>query len=120
MKYAKYPNISPAPIAGKYILTNCIGYKWEKTFILVKKGLVTDGASIPRICWTTTGSPFLPSYIRAAIIHDYLYKTQKIPRKTVDGIFRDILKEDGISFYQRSKMYWALRSFGWFMWRSKK
>ena len=47
-----------------------VGDKGSGKKIVVPKGFVTDGASIPQIFWV-----FLPtwgSYSRAAVVHDYL------------------------------------------------
>ena len=39
--------------------------KWVAT-----KGRKVDGASIPRILWTVSGSPFVGKYRRASVLHD--------------------------------------------------
>jgi len=85
--------------------------------IRVPVGFKTDGATIPRPFWLTTGTPFRPEYIRAAIVHDYLYQTGQLSRLEADSIFRMILLEDGTGRYQAFKMFWALRAFGWLVWR---
>lgn len=38
----------------------------------VEEGYITDGASIPRLFWSSIGHPFQSQYLRAAIIHDKL------------------------------------------------
>ena len=39
----------------------------------IEAGFEWDGMSIPRIAWTLMGSPFLPRFKEASLIHDYLY-----------------------------------------------
>ena len=84
---------------------------------MVPVGFSTDGASIPRFAWITTGTPFHPKHIRAAVIHDYLYQRGSLKRITADRIFKAFLLADGVSKYQAFKMYLALRAFGWIAWR---
>src|SRR5262245_43482445 len=42
------------------------GKRWQ-----AKKGLLTDGASIPSVFWSIIGHPYQGLYLRAAVIHDY-------------------------------------------------
>jgi Protein of unknown function (DUF1353) len=43
-----------------------------------RKGLITDGASIPRWAWTSIGAP----YVNAAVIHDQYCDLRTESRKT--------------------------------------
>jgi len=116
------PSISPDTKADKYYLTANIKYviEYEKKQYEFKiiKGFMFDGASIPRILWTTTGHPYQPDYLRAGLVHDYLYRFNpaKIGRKTSDKIFKGILRIDGVGRYQAWKMYQGLRIGGWKAW----
>lgn len=83
----------------------------------IEAGFKTDGASIPRFAWLTTGTPYAPEHIRAAVVHDYLYQGAGSTRLMADALFRTMLLEDGVHPYQAAKMYWALRLFGWVAWR---
>ena len=47
--------------------------EFKKT-VIVPKGFLIDGASIPRTLWRLMGSPFMPEFSAAATVHDYLYK----------------------------------------------
>ena len=40
---------------------------------IIPKNFKTDGASIPKIFWSIFGCPFVGKYVKAAIMHDYLY-----------------------------------------------
>ena len=96
-------------------------FEGRKYIINVPPSFVFDGASIPRFAWSTTGSPFLPEYLGPALVHDYLYRGHKdagghVSRKCADKLFRYLLKLNGVSRYQRNKMYLAVRVFGKFSW----
>ena len=79
--------------------------------VTVPAGTTTDFASIPRIFW-----PIFPPdgrrYMRAAIVHDYLYRTGKVPRALADQMFLMLMTQDGVPWWKRNLMYWAVRIFG--------
>lgn len=107
----------PRPERGTYRLLNKVplGVAGKLTFE-VPKGFETDGASIPRFAWITTGTPFDPKHIRAAVLHDFMYQAGIVERKAADDLFRQMLREDGVGGYQAGKMYFALRIFGRIAW----
>ncbi len=90
----------------------CLGY-----IIIVPAKFITDLASTPKILWNIF-EPFGKGYLRASIIHDYLYSKECkysyefIDRKIADRIFLEIMKENGVNFLKRSLMYGAVRIFG--------
>lgn len=107
----------PVPREHVYALRFATTFQVGEANYFIDEGFQTDGASIPRFAWITTGTPFAPEHIRAAVIHDYLYQTGKTDRKTADQVFQAFLLTDGVSGYQAWKMFWALRLFGWIAWR---
>ena len=70
-----------------------MAYYTSKGCIVVPKGFESDGCSMPRFFWRIFGHPFLMQYLREAILHDYLYKTQIFDRKTADLIFREEMQK---------------------------
>lgn len=91
----------------------------EKTLVMVPKGFLTDGASIPRIFW-----PFLSpwgSYSRAAIIHDFLcvhrtYTLKGVPntplsRAECDAILLDAMETLKVPVVTRRVIYAAVRAY---------
>ena len=57
--------------------------------------------------------------MRASLVHDALYQLMRnkelnarTHRKTADGLFRDICKDDGVSSFRADVYYRALRKFG--------
>lgn len=90
---------------------------FEYVKIKVPKGFITDGASIPKVCWTIIGHPFGQA-LEAAVIHDYLYFRGLIPRKRCDKLFLKAMKELKVFGLQRWTMYRAVRYFGWIGWNN--
>lgn len=85
-----------------------------ETIIMVPKGFITDGASIPRLFWNIL-QPYGP-YFPAALIHDYLYSKDnvyKVSREIADVIFLNGMKDCGVGFFQRTMIYRAVRMCGW-------
>ena len=93
--------------------------KSGRVAVRIPAGFRTDGASIPRYLWSVVGQPMRAAFARAAIVHDFYYRTQTIQRSTADAIFRDMLLEDGVSKARAQVMYRAVQWFGWIPWRKR-
>ena len=83
----------------------------------IPKDFVTDGASIPPMCWRLISHPFHPKVIEAGVVHDYLYRTggkvgKGYSRHDADKIFRDILLQQRFNPVKVAIMYKMLRWFG--------
>lgn len=74
-------------------------YKKE---IYIPKGFITDGMSIPKWLQPIIGEPFEGNTLRAAIVHDYLCHCKCETQAFTHGIFREILKLDGVSAWRRN------------------
>ncbi len=59
--------------------------------VKVPVGFVTDFASVPRLFWTLLPPDGL--YWYAAVIHDYLYWEQIVPRETADEILKMCMQD---------------------------
>ena len=88
--------------------------------ILVPKGFITDGASIPRVAWSIIGHPF-SGFLDAAVIHDMLYATHNtradgsgfpVSKAEADALFYYILKDLGYTEMKCRAMYTAVKMFG--------
>lgn len=79
--------------------------------ILVPKGFDTDLASIPRIFWAIY--PPFGRYMRAAIVHDYLYRKSILSETFCDRIFYELMKKDGVNLFTRFIFYSFVRTFGY-------
>jgi hypothetical protein len=80
--------------------------------IRVPAGFVTDFASIPRFFWRVL--PPTGAYGKAAVVHDYLYRTPAEPytRQECDEVFLSAMQDLGVSWPVRQVMFWAVRLFG--------
>lgn len=95
-----------------YHTCNDIHFVIDKSHFIIPKGFKTDLASIPKIAWPII-APAHSSLIRPAIVHDWFYrKTCDFNRKQTDLIFYHMLKNDGVSPFRASLMYYAVRCFG--------
>lgn len=86
--------------------------------LTVPAGFKSDGASVPRIFWRIVFPPGDSRALRAAIIHDYIYRTHPAgwTKEAADELFYDLLIEDGIGEFSASLAYWGVRLFGRSSW----
>jgi len=88
--------------------------------VKIHRGFVWDGASIPRVFWLTIGGPYHPKFSVAGLVHDYLYRTQPLPRKEADEIFYRLLRFNGVSYITAKRMYLGVRTGGIFPWKKHR
>jgi Protein of unknown function (DUF1353) len=88
--------------------------------ITVPAGFRTDLASVPWQVWRKY--PKFGRHIGAAVIHDWLYRTQPpdVERMQADAAFRDLLRRDGVRYGDVAVMHAAVREFGDSAWRRRK
>ncbi len=82
----------------------------RRIYYKVPAGFITDFASVPKIFWNIL--PPWGKYGKAAVLHDYLYRTKLVSRKKADEIFLLSMKVLKVSFCKRYLMYLAVRIFG--------
>lgn len=68
------------------------GKKW-----IVPKGLVSDGASIPRGLWNVIGPPIGGPYFFAGLVHDARYRLGDCTKDEADMILWDACEAGGTS-----------------------
>ena len=102
------------PLHGYHYKTcNEVVFKINEERLVIPPEFETDLASIPKIAWPIM-APAHSSLIRPAIVHDWLYrKTCIFSRFQTDLIFYHMLRNDGVSKFEASIMYYAVRWFGW-------
>lgn len=81
-----------------------------------------DGASVPRVLWTAMGHPFTKAWERAALVHDYLYKTpsargqapfsEQSTREDIDALFLEMLLQDSVARSRAKTMWRNVRRWG--------
>ena len=78
--------------------------------VSVPAGFETDYASVPRLLWII----FPPSgtHNKAAVIHDYLYKSKACSRFLADALFREAMREVGVHAARAWFMWLAVRTCG--------
>lgn len=119
--------VAPAIKAGRSLwgLQRDLSYRTGESNdkITVPAGFVTDLASIPRWCWIIL--PPDGPWVKAAIIHDFLYATSgkghwkrrtdgraraaPYSRKEADAIFKEALENRGVDKFRRSILWAAVR-----------
>lgn len=89
--------------------------------IVIPKGMETDFATIPRFFWRMF-PPHLKKYRRAAVVHDYLYLTEKeiTSRSYADAEFRRILIRDKTPKFIAWLFWLAVKLFGNKRWKTYK
>ncbi len=88
------------------IIENILDFK----VIKVPKNFICDLASIPRALWSIF--PKHGKYIRAAIIHDFLYRLKEIDRKLADKVFYEVMLLDKVPKWKAYSFYRFVRTFG--------
>lgn len=78
--------------------------------IVVPVGFVCDLASVPRPLWWLY--PPFGDYIRAAIIHDYLYEQAEVSKEEIDDVFAEVMIEDGVDNFTHFVFDKFVRWFG--------
>jgi len=88
--------------------------------VTIPKGFYTDLSSVPMSLWSIE-RPF-GDFLFAAIVHDWLYHIKKYDRKTTDKEMlywsKIINKQSFINRLDNYIRYYAVRAFGWIVWKS--
>lgn len=82
----------------------------------VPAGFQTDFASVPRVpvvYWLTGDTAR-----KAAVIHDWLYRTQEHPRRIADAVLFEASNNE--PRWRRLVMWAGVRVFGWIAWREHR
>ena len=95
-------------------LTACLVYEAETYYVMVPAGFETDFASVPRLplMYLLAGD----TAHEAAVIHDYLYRTNGISRREADALFYTIMRETNEPRWRAWMMWFAVRAGGWRTW----
>ena len=83
--------------------------------IIAPRDFLTDFASVPRfppIAFALCGDLGHP----AAVIHDDLYTSQKLPRSVADAVLREALLVCGVASWKAQAMWAAVRAAGGSHW----
>ena len=86
--------------------------------VIVPAGFETDGKSTPRIFWWLF--PVDGAGFRAAVVHDFLYRTQELDKDLADRFFLFLLKDSGTPLWQAYLQYYGVKFFGGKAWQENK
>jgi hypothetical protein len=84
--------------------------------VCVPQNFVTDFASVPRLLWTLL--PQWDGYGPAAVMHDYLYWAQIVPRAEADRYMLEAMRDQRVSLLKRWIVYAGVKAGGWIAWRA--
>ncbi len=84
--------------------------------IWVPKFFQYDGASVPSAAYHIVGTPFNPRFMKAAVVHDWLYHTHELSRGQADKLFYKMLRESGVNKVTAILMREAVENFGGWYW----
>lgn len=92
--------------------------------VYIKRGFITDGASIPRIAWRVIGHPFSKDLLPHALPHDGLYAAELFPTHAECDAWMQAsmaLAADNyplsVSWLKRNAVWSAVRTCGGLVWR---
>lgn len=95
--------------SGRYQTLAPCEYVGETQVFRIEGDFDTDLASVPRLFWSLL--PPDGTYERAAVLHDWLcvrlaHGDSPVSARDADGIFRRVMREEGVGFLTRWAM-WA-------------
>lgn len=83
----------------------------------VPRGFITDLASIPKPVRGLLDVN--DKHRRAAVLHDYLYCVQGLPRAEVDALFLEAMEAVNVQPWKRKLMWAGVRVGGWMYWNKR-
>lgn len=86
--------------------------------VKVPAGFVTELASIPRVFWSLLRPD--DEYAHPAVIHDFLYWDQSLPREVADRIFDAAMKDLEVDLPSRLALSQAVKHFGDEAWKENQ
>ena len=88
--------------------------------LTVPAGFSSDGASVPRFFWRLVFPPGDQKALRAAFVHDWLYRThpEGWSREAADMLVLKLLLEDGMPKYRAYLAWLGVRLFGGAAWKA--
>lgn len=108
-----------APVPDEWVVDQpLIALRSNGDKLIVPRGYITDLASIPsplRAVFDINGLMRAP-----AVLHDWLYSSQRYSRAGCDAVFLEALEARGVSKTERYAIYSGVRAFGWSHWSERK
>lgn len=99
-------------LTARYAVTTTAGV------VEMDAGFICDGASEPPATWSLLGlQPFSGASIRAALVHDALYRGELVSREVADRVFHELLLADGVEPHKARAMFEAVDRAGGVVWQ---
>lgn len=105
------------------VLTHLFQYPYGTHEVVVPFGFITDFASVPQVLWNIL--PPVGSYGKAAVLHDFLYRTgtwsiggPACSRSDADSVLRAAMVDCNVGAFSRWSIYSGVRAGGWVQWNS--
>ena len=88
--------------------------------LTVPAGFSSDGASVPRFFWRLVFPPGDQKALRAAFVHDWIYRThpEGWTREAADKLFLKLLIEEGMPEFRAVLAWLGVRIFGSAAWKA--
>ena len=99
------------------VYTLLVPLKWGE--LVVPAGFESDGASVPRFFWRAVFPPGDSQALRAAILHDFIYRERPDgwTRAAADNLFLEVMLADGVPEFRARLAYAGVRLFGGNSWK---
>ena len=101
------PNGRDMKLTEDFVYVDPDGTPW-----LSAKDRVVNGASIPRLLWTTMGGPFSGKFRSASIVHDTACEDMTHTHQEVHKMFYYACLAGGVDESKAMLMYWAVSTHG--------
>lgn len=108
MKLIPVIDQSPTKLPNVYEVAEDVDYG----LMHVPQGFQYDGATLPPFLWPVIGSPFHPRFMRAALLHDWIYHTHELSKAAADDMLLFLLCQDGVNLFKAKLIYLGVKLFG--------
>ncbi len=94
----------------KVMLVQDLRVVLDGVLIIVPKGYITDGSSVPRFFWRVY-NPWVTEARRASCVHDFFYSHlyKSFPKSYADKALKEIMLHDGASQFMAWVFYRSVR-----------
>lgn len=101
-----------------FTLTTALRYHCRllNSAITIPKGFRTDLATIPWFAQPLVGFMRIGRFDRAAVVHDWLYAVQWLPRHVCDAVLYEAMRADHVSWMVAGQIWVGVRIGGWWAW----
>ena len=96
-----------------------IFFKIHDRTVIIPRGYISDGMSVPRILWRLLSPPIYGETLIPSIIHDWMYDSMYCSRSEADEYYYNGLRANGYPKWKAVLTYIGVRLFGGSHWGDK-